>query len=825
MKAFKRKLSMLLAVSAMAFGVGLKSGETKVAKAAESVYKTALFGKNYNSQSVSSYTDTWIAANNGFAVSIQNANNNNNGWNYIRIGSKNFASIGKISTIDSIDAEISKIIVTVDSVTASEVNSTYLYVSSDSTFDTSDTKITVTISKGNVEYVIPEASRANDLYYQLVFDCVKGSSNGFIQISKVDYYIDLSDVSDEEKIQKVEDAITAIGTVEYTEACKAKIDSARSKYDALDESLKASVTNYSVLTNAETTYENLKNAALEQIDRDAAQEVEDLINNLPSVDSITDYSSNNSYVAAKKAYENLTETQKGYVGTEYITKLNAVGEKLNQYKPLMYEIDTNGIENGDASNISSVSKFEEIYPTPEGISWSGSFIHVYGESGYALKLGSGSNPGSFGLTLDDSKYYITKVEAQVKKYKEDISQIIVTAGGNTFTGAFLTSNIAIYDFDVSEYEVSSVVIGTTTKRAYVFGINIYYAEYTSDVDQAKIDAVIASINSIGPVTATLDSKDKIEIAELAYGNLKPEEQELVTNYSTLTTARTTFNSLTNSANEFDGISNNYNPCTIKAAGLNIDVNLAGNYNKIGINNAENMLKAITTENIASAIGVEASTTGIVTLHSYFYNGFLSLDLVAEDKIEGTMYYLTSSDGGVTYTKLSEEELNVETGKEINIAVSTSNITDLVVAFKLSSNTSNAQRMSLSSLIYCSNANAEDAETLIELIAGLDTCTEYNQAETCREFYNELSDYEKIVFSRSTVIDNEKDTNKEVSVNVLDKLMYMEYLAIKEVKSTDSGLNLFVGNDSNNVALILIVGLLGLSAVAAYYFLNKKKYSC
>lgn len=825
MKAFKRKLSMLLAVSAMAFGVGLKSGETKVAKAAESVYKTALFGKNYNSNSVLSYSNSWTAANNGFAVSIQNANNNNNSWDYIKIGSKSAASIGKISTVNSIDAEISKIVVTVDSVTTSKVNSTYLYVSSDSTFDTSDTKITVTISNGSVEYVIPEASRANNLYYQLVFDCAKGSSNGIIKISKVDYYIDLSDVSDEEKIQKVEDAITAIGTVEYTEACKAKIDSARSEYDALDESLKESVTNYSTLTNAETTYENLKNAALEQIDREKAQEVENLINNLPSADSITDYSANNDYVTAKEAYDGLTEIQKGYVGTEYVTKLNAVGEKLNQYKPLMYEIDTNGTENKNASEIESVSGFEEIYPTPEGISWSGSLTNVFGGSGYALKLGTGSNPGSFGLALDDSKYYITKVEAQVKKYSNDSSQIEVTVGGNTLTGTSLTSNKVMYDFDVSKYEVSSIVIGTAGKRAYIFGINIYYAEHTSDVDQAKIDAVIALINSIGSVTATLDSKNKIENAELTYNNLKLEEQELVTNYSTLTTARTTFDFLTNSANEFDGISNTYLPYVIKAAGLNIDANLAGGYNKIGINKAENMSKSITTENIASVIGVEASTTGIVTLHSYFYNGFLSLDLVAEDKIEGTMYYLTSSDGGVTYTKLSEEELNVETGKEINIAVSTSNITDLVVAFKLSNSTSNAQRMSLSSLTYCSNANAEDAETLIELIAGLDTCTEYDQAETCREFYNELSDYEKIVFSRSTVIDNEKDTNKEVSVNVLDKLMYMEYLATKEAKSTDSGLNLFVGNDSNNASLILIVGLLGLSAVAAYYLLNKKKYSC
>ena len=49
-------------------------------------------------------------------------------------------------------------------------------------------------------------------------------------------------------------AIDAIGEVEDTEECKAKIDAAREAYDALTDGQKALVTNYATLTDAEAAY-------------------------------------------------------------------------------------------------------------------------------------------------------------------------------------------------------------------------------------------------------------------------------------------------------------------------------------------------------------------------------------------------------------------------------------------------------------------------------------------------------------------------------------------------------------------------------------------
>ena len=54
--------------------------------------------------------------------------------------------------------------------------------------------------------------------------------------------------------------ISAIGTVAYTAESKAKIDAARTAYDALTEAQKNLVTNYATLTSAESTYASWTNA-------------------------------------------------------------------------------------------------------------------------------------------------------------------------------------------------------------------------------------------------------------------------------------------------------------------------------------------------------------------------------------------------------------------------------------------------------------------------------------------------------------------------------------------------------------------------------------
>jgi len=62
-------------------------------------------------------------------------------------------------------------------------------------------------------------------------------------------------------------------------------------------------------------------------------------------------------------------------------------------------------------------------------------------------------------------------------------------------------------------------------------------------NQAAADAVIAKINAIGTVAYTSDSKTKIDAARTAYAALTNDQKALVTNYSTLTTAESSYESL------------------------------------------------------------------------------------------------------------------------------------------------------------------------------------------------------------------------------------------------------------------------------------------
>ena len=192
MKGLFKRLSVLAASLAMVFGVGLVSEEEN-ARAAEIEYKSLSFPDNKENNKVSAYDTSWTAKNGADSYTINNANNNswNNKWTYIKMGSKKAASVGTITTDFAIDKAITKVVTTIDKVTASSINSTYLEVASDSGFKTIIEKVTVNIAQGNLAYTI--TNPAANLFYRLTFDCKKASSNGVVQISKVGYYAEIAE--------------------------------------------------------------------------------------------------------------------------------------------------------------------------------------------------------------------------------------------------------------------------------------------------------------------------------------------------------------------------------------------------------------------------------------------------------------------------------------------------------------------------------------------------------------------------------------------------------------------------------------------------------
>lgn len=148
----------------------------------EPVSYTIMFGSNYNSGNISAYDKSWSVTYNGFKCNLANWNNNNNGWNYVKAGSKKFASVATITTASPIPEEMLSVTMKVDAITTSMINSIKLYVSTNSDFTGSET-YNVTPKKGDLVFNI--TSPVKNAYYKIEVDCKQGSSNGLIQVSQV----------------------------------------------------------------------------------------------------------------------------------------------------------------------------------------------------------------------------------------------------------------------------------------------------------------------------------------------------------------------------------------------------------------------------------------------------------------------------------------------------------------------------------------------------------------------------------------------------------------------------------------------------------------
>ena len=147
-------------------------------------YYTVLFGKDYNSKSVQTYDDSWYVTYNGTRWDLANFNNNQNGWSYVKCGSKKNASVATITSYAALPEKISSVTVTIDAITTSNVNSISLTVADDAQFETNAATYTAaTLAKGDLPFTIDKP--AANKFYKLTFDCKKSSSNGVIQISKV----------------------------------------------------------------------------------------------------------------------------------------------------------------------------------------------------------------------------------------------------------------------------------------------------------------------------------------------------------------------------------------------------------------------------------------------------------------------------------------------------------------------------------------------------------------------------------------------------------------------------------------------------------------
>lgn len=154
-------------------------------------YKQTTFNSDNNNTSVSGYSNSWSNTTSGFTVDITNANNNSNGWNYIKIGSSSSASTGKITTNAVIDKPVYSVTINIGAITSTYVTSITLYTKTTSGSWSS----AGTFAKSAGEKTVTIESPTENLYYKIEAVCTKAKSNGPLQINWVKFNVETHTVT------------------------------------------------------------------------------------------------------------------------------------------------------------------------------------------------------------------------------------------------------------------------------------------------------------------------------------------------------------------------------------------------------------------------------------------------------------------------------------------------------------------------------------------------------------------------------------------------------------------------------------------------------
>ena len=240
---------------------------------------------------------------------------------------------------------------------------------------------------------------------------------------------------------------------------------------------------------------------------------------------------------------------------------------------------------------------------------------------------------------------------------------------------------------------------------------------------------------------------------------------------------------------------------------NITVNAMSNLGFPVTSNAEIMEKVPTagdvTEESFFALGI------VVEVQSTTYGNLLIKDANGDELlIYGT--YLDS--------KANENRYDAMETKPVE--------GDVIMVYGIAKNYNGTKELVDTLLVSLNGQTTTEVFKLIEAVINADTCNDYALATDYEARYDALSDDHKAIFDGITINckANESDTELSASVNLLEKLNYMVGLnASKQAPAVESNL-LSSLKSVNKSYIVLFIGLLGLTAILGYYFINKKKYA-
>lgn len=359
---------------------------------------------------------------------------------------------------------------------------------------------------------------------------------------------------DQKAAKAVEDKIKAIGEVEYTEASREKIEGAREAYEALSDVQKGLVKNYSMLTQAEERYKDLKTQAEQALaDQKAAKAVEGKIEAIGEVEYTE--ASKAKIEEAREAFEALSTVQKALV-ENYITlveaevryeqyvndektdreKAAAVKERISAIGTVEYTLESKG--RIDAAR----TFYDDLTPAQKSM-----------VTNYDI------------LTQAEDAYEVLKAQAEEDlRAAGEAQSLIASIGTVTYTQSckeLIEAARKAYNAlsDVQKTLVSNVSLLTGAEDTYA---NLKACAEKEEADRSAARSAEAKIGKIGTVYFTEDSSARIREARGAYESLTPEQKALVGNYGVLTTAETRFEELKRESeknNSNNSNNNNQNP--------------------------------------------------------------------------------------------------------------------------------------------------------------------------------------------------------------------------------------------------------------------------
>ena len=289
--------------------------------------------------------------------------------------------------------------------------------------------------------------------------------------------------------------IDAIG--EVTLDSEAAIQEARTAYEALPKEVKARVSNYNTLTEAEASLQNLKD------------EITAVMNKIDAIGTVT-LDSETAIQEARMAYNKLSDAQKARVTN--LATLTTAEQTLEKLK-------------GDAKAVAD---------TEAAISNIGTPVTLDSEENIAKAR------ASYDALSDENKAKVsnyatlTAAEAALAQLKADLAvaadmdQKIAAIGTVTLDSKkAITEARDAYDklTDAQKQQVTKLDVLTTAEDTY--------AKLAAE-EIAKAKEVEKKIDAIGKVT--LDSEKAIKEARDAYDALHGDFKDQVTNYDTLTAA-------------------------------------------------------------------------------------------------------------------------------------------------------------------------------------------------------------------------------------------------------------------------------------------------